>query len=101
LATASAQKELPAMDRFEPTASAFLARPERRSRLAAALSLLRDAWEAAQDVRRSPWEFAVKREEFQAAGIADTYLLWLMARRYAEKIHRQKERRHPFPAGPP
>jgi hypothetical protein len=71
------------MDHLLEAVSAFLARPERRGRLATALTLLRDAWDAAQDVQRNPWHFAVKVEEFWAAGVADSYLLWLIARGYA------------------
>jgi hypothetical protein len=71
------------MEHFDQIPSAFLKDPERRSRISAALSLLRDAWDAAQDVQGSPWHFAVKREEFRAVGVADAYLLWLLARGYA------------------
>jgi hypothetical protein len=70
------------MCHFDQAPSVFLANPERRTRVAIALSLLRDAWDAASDVTCSPWHFAVKREEFRAAGIADTYLLWLLIRGY-------------------
>jgi hypothetical protein len=70
------------MDHLDQAPSAFLARPERRARIITALSMLRDAWDAARDVRRSAWDFAVKREELRAAGIADAYLLWLMTQGY-------------------
>jgi hypothetical protein len=72
------------MDHLIEAPSAFLAKPERKKQVATALALLRDAWDAAQDVQRSPWQFAVKIEEFRAAGIADAFLLWLVAQGYVD-----------------
>jgi hypothetical protein len=70
------------MDHLYQTPSTFLDKPERRGRITTALSMLRDAWDAAQDLQCSPLRFAVKREEFRAAGVTDAYLLWLLARGY-------------------
>jgi hypothetical protein len=58
----------------------------------AALALLREARELAEDAGVRPWEFAVGVEELRATGCTSAGLRWLAARGYAE---------HARESGPP
>ncbi len=53
-----------------------------RTRLA--LRLLLEAWECAQRMKVSPWEFAVEIATFHAVGITNTDLRWLLSHGFVE-----------------
>jgi hypothetical protein len=63
-----------------------LARDSRRGRIFLALSLLRDAWEATQDLGLHAEEFAVEAKELRSVGLTSTELRWLVAKGYADHL---------------
>jgi hypothetical protein len=57
---------------------------DRGARIETALRLLREAFDAAVQLRRDVWEFAVDVRELLAAGVTGTDLRWLLCLGYAE-----------------
>jgi hypothetical protein len=63
--------------------SLFLQDAIRRARVFVAISLLRDAQDAARDLGVDVWEFAVEGQHLLAAGLSRTDLRWLVGKGYA------------------
>jgi hypothetical protein len=66
--------------------SLFLQDEVRRARVLAALSLLRDARDAALDLGVDVGEFAVEAQQLFAAGLSRTDLLWMVGKGYAAPL---------------
>jgi hypothetical protein len=77
----------------------FVHTDARREQLAAALTLLRDAWEGAEALRIPPRELAIEAQEFWVAGVSTTLLHWLTAQGYAEFVAQWPEHSDGWAAG--
>jgi hypothetical protein len=73
------------MDLHHPP-SLFLQDEVRRARALTALSLLRDALDAARDLQVDEGEFAVEGQQLLAAGLSRTDVLWLVGKGYAAQF---------------
>src|SRR5690348_1168437 len=71
----------------------FLADDLRRGRILHALSMLRDAWEASQDLQVPAEDFALEMRPFYAAGLTNTDLRWLVAKGYVDHLQEQIDAR--------
>lgn len=78
--------------------SSFLASDARKGRVLRGLSLLRDAWEAAQDLGLRAEVFAVEVGELRSAGLTATDLRWLVAKGLADHLREVGKGNPPRPA---